>query len=407
MNSRKLEILNSKGIKLNAALELPANQHPSHYAVFAHCFTCSSNLNAVRNISRSLTQHGIGVLRFDFTGLGRSEGRFADSHFSSNVQDLVDVHSYMAEHIQAPVLMIGHSLGGTAVLAAAHHLDELKAVVTVGSPSSVSHVKHHFISQIEGQEDQSQMEVNIGGRPFTIDPAFVEDLSRSEILSTVKDLRMPLLILHSPIDTIVGVDNAREIYQEALHPKSFISLDQADHLLTRSEDSQYVGNVIGAWVDRYLDKGENIMLDPEGEQLVAHLDLIENNFTTSVQTTKHSFLADEPASVGGEDLGPSPYELLNAGLAACTVMTLKLYAERKGWDLKEVYAYTSHSKKHSDELQVDVERPGYLDHIQKKLRFIGDLDDSQRKRLTEIASKCPVHRTLSSGVHFETELLDS
>ncbi len=406
MNSTKFEIVNSKGVKLNATLELPANQRPAHFAIFAHCFTCSSDFNAVRNISRALTVHGIGVLRFDFTGLGKSEGEFVDSHFSSNVQDLVDVHDYMSKNFAAPELMIGHSLGGAAVIAASHHLDVVKAVVTIGAPSHVEHVKHHFISQIEGKDLSKGVEVNIGGRPFTIDPEFVKELSRADILGTVKKLRRPILVMHSPTDNIVSVDNAREIYHEAMHPKSFVSLDNADHLLTDSQDSQYVGQVIGAWVGRYLDKEENIMLDPEGEQLVGHLNLLEDEFTTSIQTKKHSLIADEPISAGGADLGPSPYELLNAGLAACTVMTLKLYAERKNWDLKEVYVYTSHSKKHSDELNVAVEKPSYLDHITKKLRFVGDLDESQKQRLKEIASKCPVHRTLASEVIFETEILD-
>ena len=212
--------------------------------------------------------------------------------------------------------------------------------------------------------------------------------------------------MHSAVDTIVGVENAREIFQEAMHPKSFVSLDQADHLLSRKEDSLYVGNVIAAWVSRYIEAQENSMLDTEGEQLVGHLDLIENNFTTKIQTKNHNFIADEPASIGGDDLGPSPYELLNAGLAACTVMTLKIYADRKGWDLKEVYVYTSHSKKHSDELDVEVDKPTRLDFIAKKLKFIGNLDAAQKERLKEIASKCPVHKTLASEVHFETEVLD-
>lgn len=406
MNSTKLEILNSKGLILKGTLELPANQRPSHYAVFAHCFTCSSNLNAVRNISRELTQHGIGVLRFDFTGLGRSEGEFSDSHFSSNVQDLVDVHAYMAENYEAPELMIGHSLGGSAALAATARIDNVKAVVSIGAPSDVEHIKHHFDQQIDQEDFNGNVQVNIGGRPFQINPEFVDDLSKTDLLRIVKDIRRPLLVMHSPIDTIVGIDNAQKIYHAAIHPKSFVSLDDADHLLINAKDSLYVGHVIGAWVQRYLDVKENIMLDPKGEQLVGHLNLLEDEFTTSIQTKMHSLLADEPISAGGADLGPSPYELLNAGLAACTVMTLKLYAQRKKWDLKEVYVYTSHSKKHSDELNLEVEKPTHLDFISKKLRLIGNLDEMQKQRLKEIASKCPVHRTLASEVIFETEIIE-
>jgi len=404
MKTTQLDIVNSKGITLNAHLELPANQRPANYAVFAHCFTCSSTLSAVKHISRSLTESGFGVLRFDFTGLGKSEGEFSDSHFSANVQDLIDVSDHLAEHYAAPALLIGHSLGGAAVLVAASRLESVKAVATIGAPAHVDHVKHLFGS---GADDvNGKTKVNIGGRPFTIDPAFIADLSSVDLLSIVKNLRKPVMIMHSPIDTIVGVENAQQIYHAAHHPKSFISLDKADHLLSEKRDSQYIGQLIGAWVKRYFEPIESEMLNTRGEQLVGHLNLLEDNFTTSLQTKKHSIIADEPADIGGDDLGPSPYELLNASLAACTVMTLKLYAERKKWDLREVFVYISYAKKHSDELGVDLEKPTYLDHIEKKLRFVGNLSADQIARLKDIASKCPVHKTLASGVNFDTEVLN-
>ncbi|WCO01247.1 bifunctional alpha/beta hydrolase/OsmC family protein [Psychroserpens ponticola] len=405
MKNEKLQIVNKKGIKLQAYLELPANQKPNYFVIFAHCFTCSSTLSAVKNISRSLTNHGFGVLRFDFTGLGRSEGEFADSHFSANVDDLIAVNDFLKENYKAPSLLVGHSLGGAAVLVAASKLDNIKAVATVGAPAAVDHVKHLFSHGIDQIKNKGKVEVNIGGRPFKIDEEFVSDFDKTDLLDIVKTLRKPLLILHSPIDTIVGIKNAEQLYHNAHHPKSFVSLDNADHLLSKSEDSKYVGNIIATWVERYFKAKENIMLETNGEQLVGHLNLIEDNFTTSIQTKNHSMLADEPSSFGGDDFGPSPYEYLNAGLIACTAMTLKLYAQRKQWDLKEVFVYVTHSRKHSDDLGIEIDRPTYLDHISKKLKFIGDLNNTQKERLKEIASRCPVHKTIASEVIFETSIL--
>ncbi len=405
MKSTKLKIVNRKGLTLNAHLELPANQKPNYYAIFAHCFTCSSSLSAVRNVSRALTQDGFAVVRFDFTGLGRSEGEFADSHFSANVEDLLDVHAYMAEYYDAPSLLVGHSLGGAAVLVAASKIEAVKAVATVGAPATVSHVTHLFSHQVQDIKEKGNVKVNIGGRPFIINEDFIAEFDKTDLPAIVKNLRKPLLIMHSPFDKIVGVENAERLYHNAHHPKSFVTLDDADHLLTEEKDSQYVGDVIGTWAKRYFPKAENVMLSTEGEQLVGHLNILEDNFTTSIQTKNHSFIADEPASIGGSDFGPSPYEYLNAALAACTVMTLKLYAERKQWDLQEVYVYVSHSRKHSDDLQVEVEKPKYLDHISKKLKFVGNLDATQIERLKEIASRCPVHKTIASEVIFETEVI--
>ena len=405
MKGKRLKIENRKGITLHAHLDLPANQKPNYYAIFAHCFTCSSSLFAVKHVSRALTQKGFAVLRFDFTGLGRSEGEFADSHFSANVDDLLDVHKYMAAHYDAPSLLVGHSLGGAAVIVAASKLKDVKAVATIGAPSSVAHAKHLFSHQVEDIGEKGKIEVNIGGRPFVINQDFVEEFDKVDLLEIVQNLRKPILIMHSPFDKVVGIDNAQDLYVNARHPKSYISLDNADHLLSKKEDSQYVGEMIGSWATRYFPKEENVMLNTEGEQLVGHLNIVEDNFTTSIQTKNHTFIADEPASIGGSDFGPSPYEYLNAGLAACTAMTLKMYAERKKWDLKEVFVYLSHSRKHSDDLNVEVDKPKYLDHISKKLKFVGDLDEKQKERLKEIASRCPVHKTIASEVIFDTEII--
>ena len=403
MKSTKLEIQNNKGYKLQAYFELPANQKPSYYAIFAHCFTCTSTLNAVKNISRALTNHGFAVVRFDFTGLGKSEGEFADSHFSANVSDLLAVNTYLEENYKAPSLLVGHSLGGAAVITAASKLENIKAVATIGAPATVNHVTKLFSHGLDDVQQKGDVTVNIGGRPFKINQEFVDDFSETNLPEITKNLRKPLLIMHAPFDAIVGIENAEKLYQNAHHPKSFISLDGADHLLSNSRDSMYVGNMIGNWVERFFDSQENTMLDTEGEQLVAHLNLRDDNFTTSIQTKKHAFIADEPDSVGGDDFGPSPYDYLSAGLAACTVMTLKLYAERKKWDLQEVYAYITYSKKHSDDLMLNMDKPKRMDHLKKRLKFVGNLNEDQKNRLQEIASKCPVHKTLQSEVIIETE----
>ncbi|WP_374958425.1 alpha/beta fold hydrolase [Gilvibacter sp.] len=405
MKTKNIEIAKSNG-SLFARLEVPANGKVRHYAIFAHCFTCNSNLSVVRYISRTLTNHGFGVVRFDFTGLGRSSGEFADSNFSGNVEDLLTVANYLEKEYQAPAMLIGHSLGGAAVLAAAAHLDSVKAMVTIGAPAEVDHVTHLFADGLEEIEETGSAEVNIGGRPFRIKKQFVEDLRSRNLLETINGLKVPYLIMHSPQDTTVAIENAAKLYHAAFHPKSFISLDGADHLLTNKIDAVYVADMIGTWAGKYFPELDQELISTKGEQVVVHLDL-ENNFTSEVFTPHHTLIADEPNAVGGDDLGPSPYELLNAALGACTVMTLKMYAQRKGWDLREVFCYVTYSKKHADDLpqEQDSDVVGQIDHIQKTLEFIGDLDDKQRERLKQIASKCPVHKTLTSTTIIDTKLL--
>jgi putative redox protein len=303
-------------------------------------------------------------------------------------------------------MLIGHSLGGAAVLAAAAHLDSVKAMVTIGAPAEVDHVTHLFADGLEEIEETGSAEVNIGGRPFRIKKQFVEDLRSRNLLETINGLKVPYLIMHSPQDTTVSIENAAKLYHAAFHPKSFISLDGADHLLTNKVDAVYVADMIGTWAGKYFPELDQELISTKGEQVVVHLDL-ENNFTSEVFTPHHTLIADEPNAVGGDDLGPSPYELLNAALGACTVMTLKMYAQRKGWDLREVFCYLTYSKKHADDLpqEKDSDLVGQIDHIQKTLEFIGDLDDKQRERLKQIASKCPVHKTLTSTTIIDTKLL--
>ena len=299
-------------------------------------------------------------------------------------------------------IIIGHSLGGAASILAASKLTDIKAIVTIGSPSEPSHVKHLFDNDMEKIKAEGVAKVSIGGRPFNIKKQFIKDLEDNPLSEVIKSLRKPILIMHSPQDTVVGIENAGELYKNAWHPKSFISLDGADHLLSKKEDAIYAAEIIGSWMKKYFPQETEKRLDTKGEQVVANLDL-SDNFTTEIYTSKHQLIADEPASIGGADLGPSPYELINAGLGACTVMTIKLYAERKGWELNEVKVYLTYEKKHSEEIAEADATPGKIDHIQKKIELIGNLDSSQRKRLIEIASKCPVHKTLTSQTIINTE----
>jgi putative redox protein len=392
MKSAALKIKNSRGYELNAFLEMPIDQHPRAYAIFAHCFTCSSNLNAVRNVSRALTASGFAVLRFDFTGLGGSEGSLNESSFSANLRDLVDVSDYLTTNYEAPKLIVGHSLGGAAALVAASEIDSIKAVATIGAPSHVDHVTQHFMDQtVEGAE---LFEVNIGGRPFTISHDFVNDFRKVVLTDVVHQMKKPLLVLHSPADNTVGIENAQEIYTSAFHPKSFVSLDGADHLLSDRADSSYAGEVIGTWVRRYFPEDEKSKLGEFEGQVAAHLNLIKDQFTTEIKTQKHSIIADEPDDVGGDDYGPSPFDLLSSSVAACTAMTLKMYVARKKWALEEIFVYVTHSKKHVPE------EGKSIDHMEVSLSFVGELSEEEEGRLLDIAKKCPVHKTLVNGVNF-------
>lgn len=397
MRTTALKIDNQKGNDLQAFIDFPNNQQPKQYAIFAHCFTCNSQFNAARSIVQGLNRAGIAVLRFDFTGLGKSTGEFSESHFEANIDDILAVNNYMKEHYQLPELIIGHSLGGAAAIVAASSLDNIKAVATIGTPSDIGHTTKHFADQISHLGTDEKAEVTIGGRSFVITGRFVEGFKQHNLPEITKKLRKPILILHAPFDEIVGIENAHEIYQNAMHPKSFVSLDGANHLLSNKADSLYVGEVIGIWAKRYINLKESPKNDPEQHQVVGHLNLIEDNFTTSIHSQNHGLIADEPLDVGGDNLGMSPYELVSAGLAACTVMTVKLYAERKKWNLQEAFAYISHKKETVDNKKIDV--------FTKTLQFIGDLDDQQKERLRQIAGKCPVHRTLEGEVQIETTLI--
>lgn len=390
-SSQKVSFENEEGRKLSGRMEFPADQQPFAFVIFAHCFTCNKNLGAVRNISRALTSHGFGVLRFDFTGLGESEGDFADTTFSSNVQDLVAASQFLEEEYQAPALLIGHSLGGAAVIYAAAQLEAVKAVVTIGAPADPEHVSHLLEGGLEQLEKEGETEVNIGGRPFRIRKQFLEDIRKKDMASLLEDLRKPLLLMHSPQDRTVEIENAAKIYHAAFHPKSFITLDGADHLLSQKSDSQYAGNMIAGWVQRYLPTPEKEDWKTPSE-VAARLGA--EGFTTEIRAGSHALLADEPESVGGNAFGPTPYDFLSAGLASCTAMTVQMYARRKKWPLDEIITHVDHDKVHAEDCENSDQEKSKIDRFQLRIELIGDLSPEQRDRLLEIAGRCPVHRTL-------------
>lgn len=326
MSSENLEILHVRGHKLHASLDLPLSGPVRACAILAHCFTCSANLNSLRRISKALGRRGIAVMRLDFTGLGKSSGSFEDSNFSGNVEDLYLAAAYLTEYFEAPKILIGHSLGGAAVLKAAHKIDSIQAVVTIGSPAEPNHVTKLLSDAMETLEKEEIAEVTAAGRKFRIKKQFVEDLRSHSVTTDLKDLNKALLIMHSPQDEIVVVDQAKLIYESASHPKSFISLQGSDHLMTNPADAEYVGDVVSSWVKRYIDWPEEAQI-PTDKQVVTRIG--KDHYATEVQAGHHSFLADEPKNVGGTDRGMSPYELTAAGLGSCTAITLRMYADRK------------------------------------------------------------------------------
>ncbi len=400
MDFERLTFENRRGQKLAARLDWPIDGRPTAFALFAHCFTCTKNLKAIGNITKPLNRSGIAVLRFDFTGLGESEGDFADTNFTSNVEDLVDASRFLEERHRAPALLIGHSLGGTAVLRAAAKLPDVEAVVVLAAPAEADHLLRHIEDEVETIEQKGEAKIRLAGRPFRITKQLLDDLRSARVLDDLDTLRRALLVLHSPVDSTVGIDNAARIFQAAKHPKSFISLGQADHLLTKSDDSVYAGEVIAAWARKYLPGPPKETAKPTGGRVVTRTG--RTGFQTEVRAEKHSLIADEPTSVGGSDRGPTPYDLLLAGLGACTSMTLRMYADRKKWPLEAIEVHLSHEKVHADDCRDCETREGKLDKIERLIALEGDLDEAQKDRLIEIANRCPVHRTLTGEIRIET-----
>jgi putative redox protein len=405
----RVEFEGHNGAKLAARLDVPnhpGKTKPRAYALFAHCFTCSKDILAARRIAGELARQNIAVLRFDFTGLGSSKGEFASTNFSSNIEDLVQAADWLRAHHEAPALLIGHSLGGTAVLAAAHRIAEAKAVVTIASPMEAAHVLHNLGDDVETIEREGAAEVDLGGRKFRIEKQFIDDAREASQTQRIGDLKKALLVLHSPTDPQVGVENATSIFVAAKHPKSFVSLDGADHLLTRGEDAVFAANVIGSWATRYLPEAE-AAIPAEGHVEVSETS--QGKFQQAVRMRHHAFFADEPESYGGDDTGPTPYDLVAAGLGACTTMTLRMYADRKGIELPDLSVEVSHGKVHGAdcaECDEDQAARNRIDRFERRISVGGNLDAQTRAKVLEIADKCPVHKTLEHGSVVATQMVE-
>jgi putative redox protein len=387
---------------LAGLLEVP-DQPARAYVLFAHCFTCGKDVAAASRISRFLVQKGFAVFRFDFTGLGNSDGDFANTNFSSNTDDLIAAANYLRDNYQAPTLLIGHSLGGAAVLAMASNVDEVKAVVTIGAPFEASHVVHNFHASISEIETTGKADVMLAGRKFTIKKQFLDDI-KSHSTDHIKNLNKALLVMHSPLDSTVDIADAESIYKTAKHPKSFVSLDNADHLLTKAVDSEYAAETIAGWASRYLPKDE--VINPNVNKGHVMVSEVDHKFQQSVFSDHHHWYADEPYNVGGSNTGPDPYEHLLAALGACTAMTIRMYATRKKLALEHVDVSLFHSRDYLDDASHAGDKPQQVENLHRHIQLTGDLTDEQKARLMEIADRCPVHRTLHNNPQVITKLIE-
>ncbi len=412
-----MEFPGSQGDALAARLDLPDGEVRA-YALFAHCFSCSKDVFAASRVSKALTASGIAVLRFDFTGLGQSDGDFSNTNFSSNIDDLVSAADFLRKNYQAPRILIGHSLGGSAVLAAAHRIASVRAVATIAAPADPLHVKELLRESVETIREQGFAEVQLGGRRFNIQEQFLADAAAQPQAERIRTLGAALLVMHSPVDQIVSVDEAGKIFSLARHPKSFVALDGADHLLSRREDSQFAADIIGAWAGRYAfeenqapsaggaaptrneAQDASVVREPG---IVTVQESGNGSFQQLISSGHHAVLADEPTPIG-TDTGLSPYELLLAGLGACTSMTLRMYAQRKKLDLQKVSVRLAHSRIHAEDCANCETTSGKIDHIERSITLTGNLSDEQRNRMLEIADKCPVHRTLESEISITSTL---
>ena len=407
MDSEKFTFPGSLGSELAARLDRPSGSIRA-YALFAHCFTCSKDIFAAARIAGALAEHGIAVLRFDFTGLGHSDGEFANTNFTSNIADLVAAADHLRARYAAPAILIGHSLGGAAVLAAAERIPEAKAVATIGAPFDPAHVSKHLAPAVAEIEAKGEAEVSLGARSFRIRKQFLDDIAGQRQQERIANLRRALLIFHGPRDVIVDIDNAAKIFGAAKHPKSFISLDDADHLLSRREDARYVAEVIAAWAGRYIDAKAEVQAPRAEAGTVLVVETGEGAFAQHISVGgKFTLRADEPLSVGGTDTGPSPYDFLLAGLGACTSMTMRMYADRKGIPLKRASVSLSHGKIHAQDCEDCETKEGKIDRIERTITLDGELSPEQRASLLAIAEKCPVHRTLHAEVSVVSRLVES
>ena len=404
MQSQNVEFSNAAGDPLSGVLEIPEG-NAAAWAIFAHCFTCSKKSLAASRVARGLAERGIGVLRFDFTGLGESGGDFSTSGFSSDVADLLAAAEWMSAAGRTPSLMIGHSLGGAATVVAAKLLDDVKAVVTIGAPSNAGHVIEQFRETVPEIEAEGRAQVNLGGRPFTLSRSFLEEIGKTTVLDSVKQLRKPFMILHAPGDDVVGIDNATDLFVAARHPKSFVSLDRADHLLTGRSDADFVVDVISGWSAQYTGvTAQARESEPQENKVVVRESGANGPYQNEILIGGRKFYADEPKSLGGADTGPDPYAWVTGGLGACTSITMRMYANRKKWPVDRITVRLEHEKKHAEDC-IDCGPRDRIDVFTRYIEIEGNLDEEQRERMLEIADKCPVHRTLENGAKVETHLV--
>ncbi|MEQ8268723.1 MAG: alpha/beta fold hydrolase [Parvibaculum sp.] len=407
IRSTRVSFQGAQGDTLAALLDLPAGQ-PKAYALFAHCFTCSKDIFAAQRIAGALAERGIGVLRFDFTGLGMSGGEFANTNFSSNIADLLCAVDFLRREYEAPAIIIGHSLGGAAVLAAAGDVPEAKAVATIAAPADAEHVIHNFHADLSTIEETGEAEVTLAGRKFSIRKQFLEDVRGQNLTTRIATLRKALLIFHAPLDQTVGIENAARIFDAAKHPKSFVSLDDATHLLARKSDALYVADVLSAWAQRYIGGAADEDVAEPGAEIVSVTETGRGKFQQEVAIGPHRLLADEPEAYGGLNSGPSPYDFLSIALGACTSMTLRLYADRKGLDLGRISVTVDHKKVHAKDCEECAEgRVGQVDRFERIIRVEGGFDPALGEKIVEIAGKCPVHRTLEQSSVVATKIADN
>ncbi len=406
MPSTKITFTGHAGDTLAARLDMPDGPHLAT-AIFAHCFTCSKDIPAARRISQRLASMGVAVLRFDFTGLGHSGGEFANTHFTSNVGDLRAAADYLRGRDMPPAMLIGHSLGGAAVLKAAPEIDGIKAVVTLGAPFDPGHVIHNFGTSLDEIKDKGVADVTLAGRVFQIKQEFVDDVSASNLTAAIDSYKGALLVMHAPLDDTVGIDSASQIFLAAKHPKSFVTLDKADHLISRAQDAEYAADVIAAWSARYLDLQQPAPPPGAPEGVVRVAEAEPDGFLQDVNAGPHHHLnADEPETYGGTNRGMTPYQFLSAGLGACTSMTIRMYARRKKWPLHSVCVDITHDKVHAQDCETCESQNNKIDEFRREIHLTGDLDADQRQRLLEIADKCPVHRTLEQSSRVVTKLAE-
>ena len=406
MRFQRLFFKNPQGKRLAARLDLPVDEKPSAYAIFAHCFTCTKNLNAVVNINRALAAKGIAVLRFDFTGIGESEGDFEETNFTTNVADLVAAAEFLGSSFEQPKLLIGHSLGGAAVIQAASRIPSAAAVATIAAPFNLVDVARHLRGAGQKIGTGKERTITLAGREFPITKQFLDDLEQTRMENAIKNLGRPLMVLHSPEDDLVRIENAEAIFQTAQHPKSYVSLDGADHLLSNRADSVYVGSLLAEWIRKYIAVPEEpaFQRDLADNRVVVRTG--KTGYQTEIVANGHHLIADEPIPLGGADTGPTPYDYLVAALGACTSITLRMYADRKQWPLDSIVVRLRHQKIHAEDCKQCETREGKIDFIEREIEMNGDLSIEQREKLMKIADKCPVHRTLHSEIHVESKPTD-